>query len=74
MNGSDPLTYIFFLELRTMFFQESRLSLVCSLGWVSETGREREVRISDREGDSKRLKNYPSLYTTISREPEVVLG
>ena len=33
MNGrATLLTYTFFLEMRTTFFQESRLSLVWSLG------------------------------------------
>ena len=68
----DPVTYIFFLETRTTFFQESRLPLVCSLGQVRETRCEREARINNKDADSKRLKNYLSLYTTISREPEVV--
>lgn len=33
---------------------------------------EREVRVRDEDGDGNRLKNYLSVYTTISGEPKVV--
>ena len=57
----DSVAYIFFMETRLRYFQESRLSLVCGLGQVSETGREREIRVREKDGDGKRLKNYRSL-------------
>ena len=52
----NVLTYTFFLEMRTTFFQESRLSLVWSLGQVGETRCKREVRVRVKDRDSKRLK------------------
>ena len=44
------------LHFYTYYFQESRLSLFWSLGQASETRCEREIRVSDKEGDSKRPK------------------
>ena len=56
------------------YFQELRLLFVWNLRQVSETRRKWEGRVNDKDGDNKRIKNYPSLYTMISREPEVISG
>ena len=74
-TSPQPTDLYIFLEMLPSSKNRARFSRnrVRHFG-ISRRKCEREDRVRDKDEDDKMVKNYHFLYTTISREPEVVSG